>query len=130
MGWEQCSHMATQTHPDGWASPEDIREVIDMIQARPLATHWQDSEERRILLRELAGLSQEALGERLGVHRSTISRWETGKRDSTDRRYRSVMLELEADHLERMELGLWLAKLSDEEREVFREQLVAEASAT
>jgi DNA-binding transcriptional regulator YiaG len=31
-------------------------------------------------MREAAGLTQEKLAERLGVHRVTIARWETGER--------------------------------------------------
>jgi transcriptional regulator with XRE-family HTH domain len=36
---------------------------------------------RRQLLRENAGLPQEALAQTIGVDRATISRWETGERE-------------------------------------------------
>lgn len=62
------------------------------------------SPETRLLLRERAGISQDAVAQAVGVDRATVSRWESGEREPRDRhlaRYVDVLDRLAAEAMQR-----------------------------
>lgn len=58
-----------------------------------------------LVWREYRGFSQQALGEKIGVSKMTISGLETGKRDTSSRNWRALAAALDVDVDDVMPLG-------------------------
>ncbi len=86
--WER-----NEVEPARWMVPR-IREFLGLQPSRPPSSFA----ERLTAYRRGLGLSQEALARMLGVHKTTVVRWETGKRQPSKRLSKSLGSLLQVDH--------------------------------
>lgn len=76
----------------------DQQELSEKKSRRLRVLSAQSVDGKRIrTLREAKGLSQDVLGKKIGVHMSSISKWELGRQQPTERRLQEIAEVLEVN---------------------------------